>query len=362
MLEVLGRKTGYNNNDIYFESDFFDSTGGDENLQSLRKWLAQLPHQKAERRQIGTEAIEKEVLSAISDIVNKLKEAPLKKITMQVKPHLLFTPELSLTTAKAPDTIANYQLFDRVVVAKETDKFAVGLKGTVVGISKVKDLNPVRQECVNKEDVYCDIHFDNPIGGLETGRLPIENLINISYGESIAQTNTDPKGTPSKARYVEPQKTRENVNRKTGGGPSFAQILQNPVRPEGEKLNKRQDFAAMWNELKKVGEPTQTNGFSKQPSPPLNGNLNTMMKDIALSKQVPSIIAPTQLPQPPVAWLSNVAMKVQLENSNLPIQSRQATPPFAPNPNQHFVNGNQVNQYHYQPFFPNNNGQNVSSQ
>lgn len=103
LFEVLGRSTR-NGNDVYFESDFFDTTHGEENLQTLLKWLAQLPHQKAERRQIGTDGIEKEVFNSINESVNKAKEAPLKKITMQVKPHLLYAPALTQSKKKKHPT------------------------------------------------------------------------------------------------------------------------------------------------------------------------------------------------------------------------------------------------------------------
>lgn len=367
VFEVLGKRTGYNNNDIYFESDFFDSTEGEENLQSLRKWLAQLPHQKAERRQIGTEAIEQEVLTAINETVSNSKATPIRKLTMQVKPHLVFAPALSQSTVKAPDANATYHLFDRVVVAKETEKHSVGMKGTVIGVSRIKDLNPVRQECVNKEDVYCDILFDLPVGETQTGRLPIENLINISYGESISPTNKDQKALQTKLKYEEPKKIRENIRYERTGGASFSKILQNTVRPEGEKVDKKQNFAPIWNELMKGGDQIpakcNVNGNQKQPSPPLIGNLNKMMKDIALpNNQVPSITAPTQLPQPPVEWLSKVSTQMQLEPSQ-PMLSQPAPRPYFANPIQQFDHGSQYVNNQPGIFFQSNmnNGHHVSS-
>lgn len=44
---------------------------------------------------------------------------PLKSIKLQVKPHLLYKPGLN-DSKTAPDPLAEYNLFDRVVIAKES--------------------------------------------------------------------------------------------------------------------------------------------------------------------------------------------------------------------------------------------------
>jgi 5'-3' exoribonuclease 1 len=102
-------------------------------------------NQKTERRQIGTESVKAEVVEAVKTKAVDAAKEPVKKITMQVKPNLLYAPALFKTTANPPDKTADFQLFDRVVVAKESEKHAVGDRGTVIGVNRVKDLNPVRQ-------------------------------------------------------------------------------------------------------------------------------------------------------------------------------------------------------------------------
>lgn len=352
VFEVLGRSPK-NGNDIYFESDFFDTTHGEENLQSLLKWLATLPHQKAERRQIGTESVEKEVLAAITDTVNRVKESALKKITMQVKPHLLHAPALTLTTAKAPDTTADYKLFDRVVVARESEKFAVGMKGTVIAINRVKDLNPVRQECVNKEDVYCEVLFDNPAGE-PTGRLQIQNLVNISYGESLTQTtSSNVRAEPTnRSRYQQNEKKPAHV--KPQQPPpitaSYSAILRNPEKkPDAAKQN---NFADMWNALKE-GKP-HPEAVKKVATDDVT---NALSKVQLGNKQMPIITAPTTLPAPPLEWLAKPQqMKPELEMPQPPPPAffQPQLPPF--NNNGFASYGNNP----FQPgvFFPSN--QNVS--
>ena len=354
VFEVLGKRSG-NGNDIYFESDFFNTTHGDSNLQTLIKWLAQLPHHKAERRQIGTESVEKEVLDKISETVNFTKEAPKKRVTMQAKPHLLFAPALSQTTAQAPDPKADYQLFDRVIIAKESEKFSVGTKGTVIGINRVKDLNPVRQECINKEDIYCEILFDYPVDGTETGRVAIENLINISYGKQLSSNVTSDVNN-TKTRYAETKKTvKPEMNwRSTGRGDqlrennvSYSMILK---KPEANlDLGKKQNFSDMWNALKTDINPV--------PSAPKVENLSSTLTNLHVSShEVPVIKAPSAPPLPPAEWLQKVERKLKLETPNQP------PPPFFPNKS--YNSGNTLgsnNHFKSGVYFPSNsNGGNVS--
>lgn len=353
VFEVLGRKA--NGNDIYFESDFFDTTYGEENLSTLLKWLAQLPSQKAERRQIGTEAIEKEVLDSISHAVNSLKDSPMKKVTMQVKPHLIFAPELSQTTAKSPDVRANYELFDRVVVAKESEKYSVGVKGTVIGVSKIKDLNPVRQECVNKEDVYCDILFDAPVDGNSTGRIAIDNLINITFGMQgnvkpvSAQVNDVKQVHAEKTKQVEQKKPRENVKIENNATNtiSYSKILQkaNSQQVPLPVLEKKNNFADMWNALKTVG------GEQAPEAIMVSANFKTLMGGTGTPKEAPVINAPTNLPRPPSHWLQAMQLKVDPPQVQQPIHYQNPPPmnsngfsnvPFFPNPGVFFASNNGV--------------------
>lgn len=330
VFEVLGRKGGGGGHDVFFESDFFDTTHGDENLQSLLKWLAQLPHQKAERRQVSTESVEKEVLEKIIETVNKAKESPLKKVTMQAKPHLLFAPALSQSTVKAPDPLADYKLFDRIVIAKECENFSVGMKGTVIGINKVKDLNPVRQECVNKEDVFCEILFDSPVGDNQTGRLAIENLINISFGESIAPTVSSnlPTSPTKRTRYVETKKTEVwRGDQPKTNSVSYSTILAR--KPEQPELAKKQNFSDMWNALKTGGEQV--------PTAPTAESLSNSLASVHMSSNiVPTITAPATLPLPPKEWLGRVERKLNLETPN----QQQQQPSSFSNSNSNNINNN----------------------
>jgi 5'-3' exoribonuclease 1 len=291
VFEALGRKQG--GNDIFFESDLFREA---TTLPELTKWLATLPHQKAERRQIGSEALEAEVVEAVKAKAGEAGKQPVKKITMQVKPHLLYAPALS-KSGNAPDKTADFQLFDRVVVARDSEKVSVGDRGTVVGVSRVKDLNPVRRECVNKEDIYCDVLLDVT---KNTVRISVESLVNVSYGESNREL---PKEEPKKAvKELTP-------------GVSYSAILQKPEKNfsdmwnalkqengENPKKNEENSRKSKENSQEKSGKPRGKPQESRKPQE----NSFAPLKITDDPKIVPSITAPATLPLPPVEWMKKV--------------------------------------------------------
>lgn len=376
VFAVLGRNTG--GNDIYYESDFFLTTEGEENLSTLLKWLGTLPHRKADRRPVGSESVEKDVLEAIIKSLDKTKDSPLKKITMQVKLHLLYVPTLQ-KTSKSPDPRSQFYLFDRIVIAKGTDKMPVGLKGTVIGINRVKDLNPVRQDCINKEDIYCEILFDSEISdGLNlygiaknrVARVVIENLINISYGESLTQTiSTNVKPAPvSRSRYTETKKpngaTRQNYAQ-NASQQAFSAIMQ---KNENGNSNKPK-FADMWNALKNSGDDTKKsstvvqqrnvmptnawnnmkNGpsgqtkeqepFQHSPSPAIDrkpqpkdtsDDVNKQIESINLNNNsVPYVAPPANLPAPPMEWIKGTSESHTKPKPELSKQRPTVMPPQA---------------------------------
>jgi 5'-3' exoribonuclease 1 len=261
IFEILSKRTGQNTN--YFESDFFSVTNGEQSISALTKFIAQLPHQKAPRVQIGSEYLDKEVVDMVKKEVANIKNAPMKKITMQVKPTLIYSPKLCQKTTKAPDTAANYDIFDRVVVAKESEKYSIGMKGTVVRISKVKDLNPVRQEWKNKEDTYCEILFDSTD---EISRFHIDNLINITYGLNI---------NPNKP--VKENKKEVKIKPTEPKPPALTQSFASALKNQNDVSK---NFAKVWNQLKSEPEKIGTSS-------------------------VPVIVAPMCLPKPPEEWLKS---------------------------------------------------------
>ncbi|XP_054086782.1 5'-3' exoribonuclease 1 isoform X3 [Zeugodacus cucurbitae] len=83
---------------------------------------------------------------------------PVKTVKLQVKPHLLLKPDVTLANMYKPKRTV--KLFDRVVVVKTTYMVPLGAKGTVIGVYPITDPNPVRMECVKSVDIFYEILFD----------------------------------------------------------------------------------------------------------------------------------------------------------------------------------------------------------
>ncbi len=133
----------------------------------------------------------------------------LKPLVMQVRPHLLYKPDL-LSGSSAPDPSANYQLLDRVVNVRQGYSVPLGLRGTVIGIKNASKVL----------DVVYEILFDQefagglPLKGVQDspGRvyhLPAWAMINITHGK------------------------RQHMERERQGKPTAV------VRPSGSGLNKQ---------------------------------------------------------------------------------------------------------------------------
>lgn len=119
-----------------------------------------------------------------------LQQQPVKSIKLQVKPHLLYKPNLNSISVR-PDAKATFELFDRVVIGRQGYSVPLGARGTVIGIEPLIDVNPVRQENINAVEYFYVILFDESIeygssifGIAEKKVFKVRQsvLINISYG------------------------------------------------------------------------------------------------------------------------------------------------------------------------------------
>lgn len=129
-------------------------------------------------------------------------------MVLQVKPTSLYAAHLNQADKPVDDNV-RFRLFDRVAVVCTTEivsfscifedffqafhhfKAPIGSKGTIVGVHCLLDINPVKQENINKVDLYYDVLFDKSFpGGLtndvvteaKLARIYKNYLININYG------------------------------------------------------------------------------------------------------------------------------------------------------------------------------------
>lgn len=118
------------------------------------------------------------------------KDAPIRSIRLQVKPHLLYKPNLNDITV-LPDGTATFELFDRVVIARDGYSVPLGTRGTIISVQPLIDTNPVRQENINAVEYFYDVLFDTSFEGAQSIADIAEKrlfkvrqsvLLNISHG------------------------------------------------------------------------------------------------------------------------------------------------------------------------------------
>lgn len=90
-----------------------------------------------------------------------------------------------------PDPTATFELFDRVVIARDQYSVPLGTRGTIISILPRVDPNPIRQENINVVDYIYEIFFDKPfelgitipdIGEKCAFKVRKSVLINITHG------------------------------------------------------------------------------------------------------------------------------------------------------------------------------------
>ncbi|KAH8294459.1 hypothetical protein KR018_007499, partial [Drosophila ironensis] len=147
--------------DYIFEQDIYPDAVGERHIETVANWVRQQSHIKVERVACGSKTVCRETVQLLLAAVDELNSFPVRDVKMQVKPHLLLKPNITL-----PDVYRSrrpVQLFDRVIVVRTTYMVPVGIKGTVIGVHPVSDPNPVRLECVSAIDTFCEVLFDMPV-------------------------------------------------------------------------------------------------------------------------------------------------------------------------------------------------------
>lgn len=112
--------------DVPFETDVFgkEPTPGNR-LHDLTAWLKAQSHAKAERRACGTRALDEGVMRAVAQATEALEASAVpKSVKLRVLPACLYRPGWG-DERTAPDATAVYDLFDRVVVVKETHSVSI---------------------------------------------------------------------------------------------------------------------------------------------------------------------------------------------------------------------------------------------
>ncbi|XP_052869076.1 5'-3' exoribonuclease 1 [Anopheles cruzii] len=187
-LEMAGRTK------VHFETDLFGE-GNEGKLKQVEEWLKAQEHTNAERRCCGIDLLEPKAIEQLVQVIDGYgaKEKNQKVRTMLVHPKDLLRP--GMRKAKTLDPKAVFELLDRVVVVQDTEDVPVGQRGTIIGIHRVSDPNPVRREAIGQQDTCFEVLFDEPfpkgvnvynLSATEgrVQRLAQGVLLNISYGRA----------------------------------------------------------------------------------------------------------------------------------------------------------------------------------
>ncbi|XP_026838294.1 5'-3' exoribonuclease 1 [Drosophila erecta] len=246
-----------------FEQDVFPNQVGQHRVEDLANWVRQQPHMKVERISCGSKTVCRETVELLIAAVDELRSLPVKDVKLQVKPHLLIKPNVTLPEAYRPRRPV--RLFDRVVIVRTVYMVPVGIKGTVIGIHPVTDPNPVRLECVHAVDTFCEVLFDKPvpncndIHGIAQDRVykvPENALVIINTGEQ-AEKQTE---NEQSVRDPQPNNTRDEPVRAsssryvTAAGSTWVPITMKTQICD-EFVKTRGDSKARTNSHKPVPEP-----------------------------------------------------------------------------------------------------------
>ncbi|XP_031621171.1 5'-3' exoribonuclease 1 [Contarinia nasturtii] len=191
-LFQLMNKQGKAQSDPIFESDLnADKKEDEENvLKQIQQWLKGLPCRTIARQPCGTQCLSRQAIDQVAKIIDNLRNEPIRKVSLQVKPHLLYKPNLN-DIKVLPDPSATFELFDRVVIARDQYSVPLGLRGTIISILPRNDPNPIRQENINVVDYIYEILFDEPfelgtsipdIAEKRVFKVRKSVLINITHG------------------------------------------------------------------------------------------------------------------------------------------------------------------------------------
>ena len=259
--------------DMFHHLDVFPAGDGEDTLKEIADWLKELPSSSAGRQTCGTLALDDGIVTALEKSVDEQKSEGGKRITMQVRPHLLYKPNLSQGSS-LPDPDTTFRLFDRVVNVREGFSVPLGLRGTITGIHNGS----------KPEDAVMEVLFDTEFsGGLNirsspnrSYRMPGSALINFTHGQRILNRKQKPTAVVTPMRDA-----RENQ----GNNENYWQQRKANSEQENQWHKKQPPYPQ--NQLRR--------STSKEGSP-----LSSITKKQAPPNTVPSVTPPDprNLPKP----------------------------------------------------------------
>uniref|UniRef100_A0A182LSR4 5'-3' exoribonuclease 1 n=1 Tax=Anopheles culicifacies TaxID=139723 RepID=A0A182LSR4_9DIPT len=279
---------------VYFETDLFGE-GNEGKLKELSDWLNSQDHINAERRSCGTMSLEQNAIECLTEIIDKYEVMHRPKVqTMFIPAKDLYRP--GMKNAKVIDPSAIFELLDRVIVVQDKEDAPVGARGTIIGIQRVSDPNPIRREAIGAEDINLKILFDKPLAkGVSIHNVPSTEkrvlrlaqgaVMNISYGKASAgyrykiqcdkSFNEEQDTAPitsldcdkSKADSIQ-RRLNERIGKRTnvwnGNNPLVGGSMERPSHQDSTQSKesdqqRKIEFERLWRKLKESPNETLFN-------------------------------------------------------------------------------------------------------
>lgn len=192
-LQKFSRLTDVLNSSDIFVSDFASNhlTEGKQYLNEINRWLAQHPKIIYARTQIAgrnlPDAVIKEIITSVDGMSS---ESNTKIVNLQVKWQNLYIPDMN-NIFVIPDPMANYQLFDRVIIVRNGYAVSIGAKGTIIEINSTKHF---QADVTEQNLTSMDILMDKPFKRATTSECDLKEtrtfhvrtttmLMNITHGK-----------------------------------------------------------------------------------------------------------------------------------------------------------------------------------
>jgi len=242
----------------------------------------------------------------------------LKPLVMQVKPHLLFKPDMSAGSS-TPDPSSVYELLDRVVNVRLGYSVPLGLRGTIIGIKHSSRVMDVLYEVLFDEPfsgalpmrgALIPVQGADPVGN-RVYHLPIWAMINLSHGR---RQNCDREKQGKPTAVVRPSGKQGHMEKpapKSANqhGSYKAAVEAKPTPPQPQKLP----------------PPPKVLARPKAESAPVSGNR------VAPSKTAPS---PSALPASPFLDIWNSLVQQHEQHQAAANKNNPPPPPQQQQPKQ----------------------------
>ncbi|XP_058129532.1 5'-3' exoribonuclease 1 [Anopheles ziemanni] len=246
---LFERLEGLRRSNVFFETDLFGE-GNEGKLKELHQWLKDQDHVNVERRTSGILLLEEQAVGKLTEVIDQYRETHQVTVrTFYVNTRDLYRP--GMKKAKKVDHMVEFELLDRVIVVQETEDVPLGQRGTIVGIHRVTDPNPVRREAIGQEDYYFEVLFDEQFyKGVNIYNLPSTEkrvmrlaqgaLLNISGGRVVYGNHYKVPMAATEASTngeVPPQSWRSNQEK-----PAVSTVAESLQRRVNERIEKRNKF------------------------------------------------------------------------------------------------------------------------